>query len=267
MDYIFLSDIHGNFEALQHLTKLPEYTDETVQFRFGGDYSDGFDLQPDAIKNTWAFIKNMTDNGRAIAILGNHDEFIVDAAFNPLKYTYWSANGQDATLENLGIQNVFPITLSRNLYGWKPSEIREFLISEYYDEINWLSQLPLVCQDGNNILVHAGFDLDTSIVDQPRTTLLWTRQPYINAEQNLRMEDIHVDYNGKTIISGHTPTQLLDNNGRILHKPELVNRYFIDGGSKGGRQISGRINLLKLDANGNEIWRKYLTRDGIFDGE
>ena len=267
MDYIFLSDIHGNFEALQHLTKLPEYTDETVQFRFGGDYSDGFDLQPDAIKNTWAFIKNMTDNGRAIAILGNHDEFIVDAAFDPLKCTCWSANGQDATLENLGIQNVYPIMLSRNLYGWYPYEIRDFLLSEYHDYIHWLSELPLICQDGNNILVHAGFDLDVAIDDQPQSTLLWTRHPYISAENDLNPEDVHSDFVGKTIISGHTPTQILGKDGRIYHKPELVNRYFIDGGSKGGRQMAGRINLLKLDADGNEIWRKYLTRDGIFDGE
>ena len=87
----------------------------------------------------------------------------------------------------------------------------------------------------------------------------------ISAEEDLNPEDIHSDFVGKTIISGHTPTQLLAKEGRIYHKPELVNRYFIDGGSKGGRQSQGRINLLKLDANGNEIWRKYLTQEGIFN--
>lgn len=42
--YIYLSDIHANYEALKHLTTLPEMNDENCEFRFGGDYIDGYDL-------------------------------------------------------------------------------------------------------------------------------------------------------------------------------------------------------------------------------
>jgi hypothetical protein len=41
-----------------------------------------------------------------------------------------------------------------------------------------------------------------------------------------------------------------------------VKRYFIDGGSKSGHE-KGHINLLKLDEQGNEIWRGILDKNGI----
>ena len=105
---------------------------------------------------------------------------------------------------------------------------------------------------------------------QNRTTLLWTREPYIYAEQALSKEDIHQDFKNKIIISGHTPTTYINHNNEgqcpIIKKTSIgLTRYFIDGGSKGGSNSNGRINLLKLDENGNEIWRKYATKDGIFD--
>ena len=51
----------------------------------------------------------------------------------------------------------------------------------------------------------------------------------------------------------------------VTKKSIGLTRYFIDGGSKSGPNIQGRINLLKLDEFGNEIWKKYATQDGIFD--
>ena len=39
--YLYLSDIHSNFEALKHLDSLPEMQDPDCEIRFGGDYIDG----------------------------------------------------------------------------------------------------------------------------------------------------------------------------------------------------------------------------------
>ena len=77
-----------------------------------------------------------------------------------------------------------------------------------------------------------------------------------------------VVHKGKTIITGHTPTINLVKGFDycpIVRRTSYVNRYFIDGGSKGGPGFKGRINLLKLDENGKLIWQKYMTEEGIFD--
>lgn len=168
-------------------------------------------------------------------------------------------NGRKETLENLGI------TYS------SPEDLREQLLHFYHDELNWLNQLPLYLEDGKNILVHAGFDLDLALRDQDSETMLWTREPYINPPV-----DIHEDFNGRTIITGHTPTGLIkkqdnpDQNHPILSGDvtdtcgNRITRYFIDGGSKSGSQ-KGAINLLKLDENGQELWCGYLDANGVHE--
>ena len=57
------------------------------------------------------------------------------------------------------------------------------------------------------------------------------------------------------------PNQILKDSLKLDEKP-LVTRYFIDGGSKSGSEFS-RINLLKLDSEGNEIWQGYLDESGF----
>lgn len=101
--------------------------------------------------------------------------------------------------------------------------------------------------------------------------MLWTREAYINPPI-----DIHEDFNGKTIVTGHTPTGLIkkQNNPNQNH-PILsgnvtdvagnhITRYFIDGGSKSGHQ-KGTINLLKLDDKGKELWRGYVDANSVHE--
>lgn len=248
MNYIYLSDIHSNFSALKHLKDLEEFSDNETQFRYGGDYIDGFQLEKDAVINTLRFIKEHCETGNAQAIIGNHDDFIIKAAFNPYAYTDWWQNGRAETLANLNLSFVYE------------SDLREQLLHFYYEEMDWLHNLPYVIEDGKNILVHAGLNLSLSLEKQSRDVMLWTREPYWKS-------NTYIDfYEDKTIITGHTPTGYLI--GKEFHpilNIKSPNRYFIDGGSKGGKNSKGRINLLKLDEEGNLIWKKYLTEDGIFD--
>lgn len=256
--FLYLSDIHSNFEALKHLDSLPEMRDPDCEIRFGGDYIDGVDLEPNAVINTLRYVQNLCDSGKAKAILGNHDRFILDATYRPFNETAWALNGRDDTLKNLGI-----------VYR-SPSDLREQLLYHYSDELEWLRDLPYYLVDGQNILVHAGFDLDLSLEEQDKETMIWTRDPYIQgAFSLLRNVELHPDFRGKTIISGHTPTGLIngnDNNITLTDMPydlerHYVTRYFIDGGSKSG-SINGRITVLVLDEKGYEIKQGYLDKDG-----
>lgn len=250
MDYIYLSDIHGNIEALKQIENLEEFHDKNTQFRFGGDYIDGFNLKPNATKDTLNYIKNLCDTGRAKAILGNHDDFLYKEVYRPYDSNYWSLNGRENTLENLGISNY---------------DVREQMLFNYYEIMEWIKELPLYLEDGNNILVHAGVLLDKPLSQQRRDDLLWAREYYYNYPHPFL---VHKSYKYKTIVSGHTPTFAIcgDPECPIVEKNiSLVKRYFIDGGSKGSPTHKGRINLLKLSHKGNVIWSKYITEEGIFN--
>ena len=256
--FLYLSDIHSNFEALKHLDSLPEMQDPDCEIRFGGDYIDGVNLEPDAVINTLRYVKSLCDSGKAKAILGNHDRFILDAAYRPFAQNWWELNGRDDTLANLGIT-----------YR-SPSDLREQLLYHYYDELEWLRDLPYYLVDGHNILVHAGFDLDLSLEEQDGETMIWVRDPYIEgAFSLLHHVELHPDFRGKTIISGHTPTMYINGNENNITLTDMphdlehhyVTRYFIDGGSKSG-SINGRINILVLDEKGYEIKQGYLDKDG-----
>ena len=246
--YLYLSDIHSNFEALKHLDSLPEMQDPDCEIRFGGDYIDGVDLEPDAVINTLRYVKNLCDKGKAKAILGNHDRFILDAAYRPLHETAWGLNGRDETLENLGI-----------VYR-SPSDLREQLLRE----------LPYYLVDGRNIMVHAGFDLDLSLEEQDDETMIWTRDPYIQgASVLLHHVELHPDFHEKTIVSGHTPTSFINGNENNIILADIpydlehhyIKRYFIDGGSKSG-STNGRINILVLNEKGYKVKQGYLDATG-----
>ena len=65
--YLYLSDIHSNFEALKHLDSLPEMQDPDCEIRFGGDYIDGVNLEPDAVINTLRYVKSLCDRLEELA--------------------------------------------------------------------------------------------------------------------------------------------------------------------------------------------------------
>ena len=123
-------------------------------------------------------------------------------------------------------------------------------------------------------MVHAGFELDMPLEQQNSNTMLWTREAYIESTNYLTDVDLHPDFKNKTIITGHTPTKSIFLDGVVnqdctILKDEMkhngstiLTRYFIDGGSKSGLE-SGRINLLKLDQNGSELWSGYLDTKGV----
>lgn len=242
--YLFLSDIHANYEALLKLRDLPEFDDPNCTFIFLGDYTDGFNLKPNAQIHTWLLIKQLCDMGKAKAILGNHDDGMLD--FLVGRDEYWLNYGGTNTLENLGIPS-YP------LY-----QAKELLKERYGEVIDWLKSLPFYLELGTSILgVHAGFALHRPLVDQNKDDMLWLRGDYYDHDFH---EYNHEDYKDKVIVSGHTPTEYIEGKKPLqedldcpilLDQGYTLTRYYIDGGSKGSLTDSGHINLLKLDENGN----------------
>lgn len=80
----FLNQLHGN----SSFEEIEEFFDEAVIYDTDFAYGASSDRLLDVI-NTLRYVKNLCDNGKAKAILGNHDRFILDAAYRPFNETAW----------------------------------------------------------------------------------------------------------------------------------------------------------------------------------
>ena len=100
-------------------------------------------------------------------------EFILDAAYQPDKYTWWEHNGRGDTLDNL------------ELSFTNPHELREQLLYHYYNQMEWLKSLPLSLETEHLLMIHAGVDLDVSLNQQSKDTLLWIREPLLMLVQKV----------------------------------------------------------------------------------
>lgn len=241
--YVFISDIHSDIDSLKKIEYLPEFADENVHFVFLGDYIDGFNQDYLGGIKVIDYVKQLCDNQKASAIIGNHDNFLVETA-NGSRNTFklWKKNGGRKTWKAWDVKTTyFP-------------EVRKQLIDKYETEIAFLSSLPYTWKNNNIIAVHAGFDWNVPFNEQDKETMTWTRDNYFYNNDHSKYHD---NSSNKTIVSGHTPTYFLNGNKEcpieVMKSSEHdIPRYVIDGGCKGGFGNSG-LNVLILDEQGNYI--------------
>lgn len=257
--YIFVYDIHSNIKTLKKLPELiPEWKDDNTTIVFGGDYIDGFIQNKNDGLEVLKFVMNCVESGKGIALLGNHDKWLVDIlSYDKDSYQVkksideWSINGLDATLSS---------------WGFDPADVRyldELLMqSKYKDVCEWLKSGNLkkyaVLGYRNDIFaVHAGFDLTKSLSEQDEDDMLWIRDKYFHEPLYLQYP-IAYEWKHSTIVTGHTPNQLISSEfSNIPNSPEVLSnyitwfdlhRYFIDAGSNSTSNPKDlKLNILILD--------------------
>lgn len=258
MTVIAVSDIHGSMAVMGHLRRMQAKYPDAVTV-FCGDYIDG---HPHAA-NVLQLIERQVADGRAYAILGNHDQMLLDYLHDDANRKAWFMNGGDKTVTNM-VQAVTGKEL--------PPESdfsRHTMIDSYEDTAKFIAQLPTMCVYGKIIFVHAGFDLSKSdpLRDTSQLDRIWIREDYIYRTD--RSEPIFAhnpfDY---TLVSGHTPTGLIG--GRFegseesipeqfprcpiltVHYEGEAPRYFIDGGVHSGR-VENQGNIAVFDEETGEL--------------
>lgn len=175
MKTIVIGDTHGCYNELKSLIatleKNKEYNKKRDRLIFLGDYIDrGRDS-----RKVIGFIKQLQKhNKNVIALMGNHEDML-------LKYLNrvdecWTWNGCEATIES-----------------YKGYE------KHFRNDVEWMRNLPLYYEDEHCIYVHAGIDIDKSMEEQDKHTLLWVREPFIYNSGKCN----------KQVIFGHTPTLML----------------------------------------------------------
>lgn len=166
MEKIFIiGDVHGCFYTLENL--LNSWNKEEEQLIFIGDLIDRGNFSPQTVR----LVKQLVKDEDAVCLMGNHEFAMVKAILETKTNTWFGEMGTEtlAQYKNAGLK-------AKN-------------------DAKWLQELPLIWQNENFILSHAGISIlsENPFNKMDKESVLWTRSELKNME-------------GKIQIHGHTPT-------------------------------------------------------------
>lgn len=174
------SDLHGRLDLFNEIQKFLKL-DDTVYF-----LGDAGDRGPKG----WETIKAIAADNRFIYIKGNHEDMLVKAMEDDIKYDHLRDFNFNLLLQNDGGNTFFSWELENDQIGWW----------------SYLKRLPTfktyVNQQGIRIyLSHAGFNplLDNAIPNEE--DLLWDRTHFLGNDAIFDADEM--------VVHGHTPIPYL----------------------------------------------------------
>lgn len=185
-----IGDVHGCLEQLLAL--------EALIARDGLDFDgekwlltvgDVIDRGPSS-RDVVAHVMGPAPAGfRRFALIGNHEQMLLDFLANPAAYAYWLDEGGMKTLRSYGIELDYPPLRSSEalrtmLAGRFPSEHREFI-----------KALPVCLSLPGWLFVHAGIRPGVPLAMQTDDDLMWIRAPFLTSQLT----------GGLRVVHGHTP--------------------------------------------------------------
>ena len=220
MSTYVLSDIHGEYDMFIDILEKINLQDEDTLYVLG----DVVDRGPNPVKT----LLKLMEMPNAICIVGNHEVMAVECL------TFLKKEITDRSLEELDYKTLDNLITWQNKGG--KSTIYEFceLDSEMQNEIiDFIKDFSLYEEVRVNsqkyLLVHAGlgnFDPKKDLNAYSLNDFVWERADY------------EITYfNDTVLISGHTPTQYIENNQKPGYVYKKNNHMAIDCGSyiKNGR--------------------------------
>ena len=225
-----ISDIHGQLDMFNDILKKTDFKDSDTWYVLG----DVLDRGPNPIK----VLLKLMEMPNAVCIVGNHELMAVEClSFLKKEVTDRSLDELDyKTLDNL-------ITWQYNGAKSTIDEFRELDVEMQDEVIEFIKDFSVyeeVCVNGHDfVLVHAGlgdFKTGMDIEDCSLYDLVWKRADY---------EKKYFD--DKTVVSGHTPTQYIENNENPGYVYKKNNHLAIDCGAhiKGGRLVAVCLDTME----------------------
>lgn len=174
---IAIGDIHGCVDALSAvLDAVRPCADDTLVTL--GDY---IDRGPNSC-GVLDRLLNLADCCCLIPLLGDHEELLLEALSDETTAARWLRNGGAETLRSYG----WRAGGSRHaLSDWVPNQHKEFLAG-----------CKLFYETQSHFFVHAGFQPELPLAQQPRKALLW-RVSHAGTTA--------AHCSGKVAVVGHTP--------------------------------------------------------------
>lgn len=221
MSTYVISDIHGEYDLFMALLKKIHFSDEDILYVLG----DVLDRGPHPIK----VLLKMMEYSNIIPMVGNHEVM----ALSCMKYLMADENGKHP-------QEV-PDAVVESYHNWSMNgshtTIAEFeklsqeMQEEVYEYLMEFSVYEMVYAAGKKfLLVHAGlgnYSPEREIEDYTLDELVWDRAQYDIAY----FPDTYV-------ISGHTPTQNIEENKRGGYIYRANRHIAIDCGACFGGQLA-----------------------------
>lgn len=195
-----IGDIHGCLDKLTRLVQRCRRRagERETRFVLLGDY---VDRGPDS-RGVIAFVRELQRAGEIIALRGNHEAMMLDAARTG-EHLLWLFNGAAQTLASYRAEAA--------------SDLPE-------EDLAWLDALPRFFDDGRRYFVHAGINPAVPLVEQGERDQLWIREPFLSDERSY----------ARLIVHGHTPVR----NGR----PDVrANRVNVDTGAVFGGPLTAAL--------------------------
>jgi len=212
---IAIGDVHGCAAALSALLDAVKPTRNDLIIPLG-DY---IDRGPDS-RGVLEMLIDLEERTQLAPLLGNHEEMFFAARSSKTELNAWLRYGGAETLASYGYTG--GSLAPEDLAAYVPLKHLEFLRTcrDYYET-------------ANHFFVHANYDPDLPLAEQPVELLRWTRVLAVNPRRHC---------SGKTAIVGHA-SQV---NGQIL---DLGFLKCIDTYCYGGQWLTA------LDVLSGTIWQ------------
>jgi len=219
---LVISDIHGCLNEFQALLKLADYKPKSDQLILLGDYVDRGRNSKEVVE----FVKELVASNGVIALRGNHDQMFCDWIKKPIEtLERYFRNGGLATIQSflsLNVEEELAEEIDENTYrNWATA-----ILDSNPELIEFLENLPFYYETDSFIFVHAGINPDHE--DWKYTSnheFIWIRDPFLHFDHPF----------DQTIIHGHTPTFILQNDSNIFYGNKKIG---IDGGCVYGKQLN-----------------------------
>ena len=233
-----MSDIHGNMENFKSVMKQIKLKDEDTLYILG----DVLDRGPHPVK----ILRKLMEMPNAICLVGNHEFMALECLeFLLGEITYASIEKLEADGKLLDNVNTWQSNGSKTTID----EFKQLDSEARHDVIDFIRELSVYeevsVNDKDYLLVHAGlgnYSLEKDIEDYSIHELIWAKADY----------DVQY-YTDKYVITGHIPTQFIEDNPHPGYIYRRNNHIAIDCGAN---IPGGRLAALCLDT-GEEFYSEF----------
>lgn len=174
MRLLLVSDIHGRYNEFIRLLKYVGYRKEDYLICLG----DLVDRGSDSYKTVeWFRTMNIATDGRVQCLFGNHEHLFISYITKhvPEKDYFSKFIGGRKTIDSYGTRTDKELAI----------------------HLDFLSNLPLYIELEDHVLVHGGIDINKTLKKQSIHDVAWDYKKLYTSD---------INYHGKTIVYGHTPT-------------------------------------------------------------
>ena len=216
---LVIGDIHGGYSALKQCLERSGFNESIDQLICLGDVSDGWPETRECIDQLMT-IPNL------VMIKGNHDSLTVEWAKTGIAPEGWMGQGGYATIDSYA--------------GQIPDE-----------HLKFLEEAKLYHLSDNQLFVHAGILINTSLEEQDEKIFLWDRSLYRHAFPHRLEENPPKLTPYDAIYIGHSPI----NRQGYLHPIQACEVWMMDTGAG----WDGVLSIMDIDTQ--EYWTSDLMKE------